>query len=122
VKYADDYLGGLDGHPIDLTPARTRRRRIGDGVRHEFVQDKVVAVVVGQVSNTDLYIPILRAPASWIAATGTGQQELASDLSFDIGGGLIVSWPPRGKRPRKRPQALWPSASTSRVHRPVHVR
>jgi len=91
VKYADDYLGGLDGHPIDLITCKDK----SDGASatacaNEFVQDKVVAVVVGQVSNTDLYIPILKgAGIPWIAATGTGQQELASDLSFDIGGGLI---------------------------------
>jgi branched-chain amino acid transport system substrate-binding protein len=91
VKYADSYLGGLDGHPIDLITCEDKSDGAsGTACANEFAQDKVAAVVEGQVSNTDLYIPILKgAGIPWIAATGTGQQELASNISFDLGGGLI---------------------------------
>jgi branched-chain amino acid transport system substrate-binding protein len=91
AKYANDHLGGIAGHKIELETCADK----GDGASatacaNQFVSDKVIAVVVGQVGNPDLYIPILEgAKTPWVIETPAGAKESTSPISFDLTGGLI---------------------------------
>jgi branched-chain amino acid transport system substrate-binding protein len=91
AKYATEHLGGLAGHPIEVVPCKDK----SDGASatacaNQFAETKVAAVVVGQVANPDLYIPVLRgAGIPWVVEVGAGQQEVASDIAFDLTGGTV---------------------------------
>jgi branched-chain amino acid transport system substrate-binding protein len=94
ANYADEHLGGLAGHPIKLLTCKDK----SDGASatacaNQFATSHVAAVVVGQVANPDLYIPILRAAGiPWIAEVGAGQQEVTSDIAFDLTGGTVGAY------------------------------
>ena len=94
AQYANDYLGGLSGHRIVLDICKDK----SDGVSatacaNKFVEDKVAAVVAGQLTNTDLYIPILQgAGIPWIIAVGSGLQEGKANTTYALTGGLVGSF------------------------------
>jgi branched-chain amino acid transport system substrate-binding protein len=77
VDYANAYLGGLRGHKIEIDRCDDKE----DGVSapacaNQFVDDDVLAVVQGQVSNGATYVNTL-SPAGipWIAYTGISVEE-----------------------------------------------
>lgn len=90
VAYANEHLGGLAGRPIELVICEDRSDGASaTGCANRMVEEEVAAVLVGQVTDPDLYMPILEsAGVPWIVPTGTGTQELTSDIAFAIGGGL----------------------------------
>jgi branched-chain amino acid transport system substrate-binding protein len=91
ARYANAHLGGLGGHPIQLVTCKDK----GDGASatacaNRFVEEKVVAVTVGQVPNPDLYIPILAtASIPWIVEQGAGRQEIGAANAFILTGGSV---------------------------------
>lgn len=84
VAYANDYLGGLAGHVIQLDECKD----LGDGASatacaNKFVDDKVVAVVEGQVADDTGYVTTLgKAGIPWTALTGVSAQAFTASNSF----------------------------------------
>lgn len=89
VEYVNAYLGGLAGHPIDLVVCKDKSDGAsGIACANKFVEEKVVAVVAGELANTDDYLPILEsAGIPWVNALPTGTKELSSKVSFGLSGG-----------------------------------
>lgn len=91
VAYANEYLGGIAGHEIELLTCEDR----SDGASatacaNRFVEEDVVAVVAGQVADEGLYMPALEAAGiPWIISSPTGGAALNSPVSFGISGGFI---------------------------------
>ncbi len=89
VDYANDYLGGLAGHPIQLVVCQNQGTPAGaTDCANQMVQKKVAAVVwpfTGQGSP----VPILTAAKIPVVETsGTSQAELTTPGVFSITGGF----------------------------------
>jgi branched-chain amino acid transport system substrate-binding protein len=91
VAYANDYLGGLAGHEIELVTCEDRSDGAsGTACANQFVEQGVVAVVAGQVADEGLYMPALEAAGiPWVISSPTGGKALGSPTAFGISGGFI---------------------------------
>ncbi|HVW43561.1 MAG TPA: ABC transporter substrate-binding protein [Amycolatopsis sp.] len=93
AKYANDHLGGLGGHPIEVVRCGDK----ADGASatacaNQFVQEKVVAVVAGQPARADLAAPIvMNAGIPWIGSSPSAAPELSGTNAFFFGGGFVGS-------------------------------
>jgi branched-chain amino acid transport system substrate-binding protein len=92
VDYVNNYLGGIRGRPLKLSTCFD----LGDGVSdttcaNRFVEERVPAVLVGEVSDADHYVRTLKgAGIPWINIGGTTASEFSSQNSFLITGGLVT--------------------------------
>lgn len=95
VKYVNSRLGGLSGHPIELVVCKDKSDGAsGVACANRFVEEKVAAVVVADLADTDLYIPVLQAAGiPWVSVMPTGAQELSSPISFGLSGGTTSIFP-----------------------------
>jgi branched-chain amino acid transport system substrate-binding protein len=91
VAYANDYLGGLGGHKIEV--ARCADLYSVDSSRacaDRFVREGVAAVVVGQPTNADAIVPtILDAGIPWVGSTPISASETGSPDTFFLGAGFV---------------------------------
>lgn len=72
TKYINDYLGGLNGHPIDLVLCRD----LGDGASlvtcgNQFVQDKIPVVIEGAITNENVIGTVTAAGIPWVGDVTT---------------------------------------------------
>lgn len=97
AKYANDYLGGVGGHPIQVVRCADK----ADGASatacaNQFVQEKVAAVVTGQPAQSDQMVPIVtQAGIPYIGASPTGSAEtLTAGPAFLAPGflGTLSAW------------------------------
>ena len=97
VKYANDHLGGLAGHVIQI-------ERCGDkadgasaaACANKFVEDKVAAVVAGQPATADQIVPVLlRAGIPWAGSSPAASSELNGTGTYFFGSGffgVLAAW------------------------------
>jgi len=93
VKYVNQYLGGLAGHPIKLficgnkgTPAG------GTDCANQMVEKGVVAVVLPYTGQGPAEVPIVTgAGIPWIGLAGASQAELSTPGAFALTGGFPVT-------------------------------
>ncbi len=88
VQYANDYLGGIAGHPIELFVCGNKSTPAGaQDCANQFVEKKVSAVVwpfTGQGSS----VPIITAAGiPIVAVSGSSAEELSTAGVFQITGG-----------------------------------
>lgn len=89
VKYANDYLGGLGGHEIELfvcgnqsTPAG------GTDCANQMVEQKVVAVVLPFTGQGAAQVPIITgAGIPYVTVSGASSAELTTPGAFVLTGG-----------------------------------
>ncbi|HVV12697.1 ABC transporter substrate-binding protein [Amycolatopsis sp.] len=91
AKYANDHLGGLNGHVIEI-------ERCGDkadgasaaACANKFVQDKVTAVVAGQPATADQIVPVLQgAGIPWVGSSPAAASEITGTGTYFFGSGFI---------------------------------
>lgn len=89
VDYVNNHLGGLNGHPIELSSCKDKTDNSSAvACANRFVEEGVAAVIVGEVTNADLYVPILQsAGIPWINVNPSGAEELTSPVAFQLSGG-----------------------------------
>jgi branched-chain amino acid transport system substrate-binding protein len=91
VKYANDHLGGLNGHVIEVVRCGDK----ADGASaaacgNTFVQDKVAAVVAGQPATADQIVPVVTgAGIPWVGSSPSAASEITSQDSFFFGSGFF---------------------------------
>jgi len=91
ADYANDYLGGLDGHKIDIVRCADK----ADGASaaacaNQFVQEGVATVVAGQPAITDQIVPTVHgAGIPWVGASPAGAAELGDDSAYFFSSGFI---------------------------------
>jgi len=91
AKYANDHLGGLNGHAIEIVRCGDK----ADGASaaacaNKFVQEKVVAVVAGQPATADQIVPVLLgAGIPWIGSSPSASSEITGTGTFFFGSGFI---------------------------------
>jgi branched-chain amino acid transport system substrate-binding protein len=91
AKYANDYLGGLGGHKIEIDRcAASSDPAVAQACANQFVRDDVSAVVAGQPLSTDAIVPtILGAGIPWVGSTPVAESETSSPDTFFFGAGFI---------------------------------
>lgn len=94
AAYANDHLGGLDGHPIDVVRCADKldaeaTETCGD----VFVQAGVVAVVAGQPATAEAIVPtVVAAGIPWIGSSPLSLPEIvATEDAFFFGSGAAGS-------------------------------
>src|SRR3954452_11507424 len=91
ADYANDYLGGLDGHKIEVVRCGDK----ADGASaaacaNQFVQDGVAAVVVGQAATADTFVPVVQgAGIPYFGASPAAASELADDNAYFVSSGFL---------------------------------
>lgn len=93
AKYANEHLGGIGGHRIDLVickngeePASAR------DCANQMVEAKVSAVVVTATGEGNILVPIIAgAGIPYVAASGQSHEELTNKLAFMWSGGFPAS-------------------------------
>jgi branched-chain amino acid transport system substrate-binding protein len=89
AQYANDELGGIAGHPIQITRcAEEEDTASATACANEMVQDNVAVTVIGGVGTGDVIVPILaKAGIPYVTVTGTSTAELTSPDAFSWSGG-----------------------------------
>ena len=84
VKYANSYLGGIGGHPIELKICKGKEDAASAAdCANQFVEAKVAAVVVTNTGQGDAMAPIItKAGIPYTSYSGASGSELASPNSF----------------------------------------
>jgi branched-chain amino acid transport system substrate-binding protein len=91
ADYANKYLGGLGGHPIEVVRCADK----ADGASaaacaNQFVQEGVVTVVAGQPAITDQIVPVVSgAGIPWVGASPSGAAELGDTSGYFFSSGFI---------------------------------
>jgi branched-chain amino acid transport system substrate-binding protein len=86
VKYANAYLGGLAGHPIQLFTCQGGETPAGSqDCANQMVNKNVVAVVMPFTSTGDSIVPVLtKAGIPYVALSGASADELTSKGAFAL--------------------------------------
>lgn len=97
VKYANENLGGIGGHPVQLVPCKSKEDPASArDCANQMVEQKVAAVVLATSGFGDLMVPIVtKAGIPWTSQSANGQAELVTPNSFAWSGGfvgVIASW------------------------------
>lgn len=85
VAYANANLGGIDGHPIDLTVCKEQEDPASAATcANQMVADNVAAVVVTETALGDVMAPIIqKAKIPYVSYLGASTAELtAKDYSY----------------------------------------
>jgi branched-chain amino acid transport system substrate-binding protein len=91
ASYANDYLGGLNGHKIEVVRCGDK----ADGASaaacgNQFVQAGVIAVVAAQPATADQIVPTIQgAGIPWVGSSPAATTELADDNAFFFSSGFI---------------------------------
>ena len=90
VAYANDYKGGLAGHPITLSICENQSTPVGgQDCANQLVQQHVVAVVLPFTGQGATEVPtITKAGIPYITLSGASAQELTTAGSFALSGGF----------------------------------
>lgn len=91
VAYANEYLGGLGGHRIEVERcADLYTVESSKACADHFVRAGVAAVVVGQPTNADAIVPtVVDAGIPWVGSTPISASETTSPDTFFLGAGFI---------------------------------
>ncbi|MGC5255636.1 ABC transporter substrate-binding protein [Gordonia sp. DT218] len=93
AKYANDHLGGIGGHPVDLVICKNAEEPASArDCANQMVEAKVSAVVVTSTGEGDILVPIITgAGIPYVAAAGQSHEELTNKLAFMWSGGFPAS-------------------------------
>jgi branched-chain amino acid transport system substrate-binding protein len=91
AKYANEHLGGLGGHPIEVVRCADKIDvAAAKACAEEFVRLGVVAVVAGQPTTSDAVVPAMAAAGiPWVGSSPVSQSEISSDDAFFFGPGAV---------------------------------
>lgn len=93
AKYANDYLGGIAGHPIVVARCSDKSDNASAAAcANKMVEDKVAAVVIGGAEpSADQIVPIIAgAGIPYVAAAGGAISELTTAGTFFWTGGALA--------------------------------
>ena len=91
ADYANDYLGGLAGHKIQIDRCGDK----ADGASatacaNKFVQDKVAAVVAAQPATADQLVPIIKgAGIPYFGSNPAASTELSDPMAYFDSSGFV---------------------------------
>lgn len=91
ADYANDYLGGLGGHPIEIVRCADK----ADGASatacgNRFVQEKVAAAVMGQPAQADQLLPtVVSAGIPYVGASPAASTEILRPEPFFFSSGFL---------------------------------
>lgn len=93
AKYANDELGGIGGHVIEVDRCGTKTTAAGaTACANQFVQDKVDAVVSASSGFGGTIVPIVvGAGIPYVGASGNATEEVTTDGSFMWSGGFAAT-------------------------------
>ncbi|MGW4365830.1 ABC transporter substrate-binding protein [Nocardia takedensis] len=75
VSYVNDYLGGVNGRPIELIPCEDELQvSLARDCANKFVQSEAVAVVSGEANNADT-VAAVTSPSGLAYLTAAGGQQ-----------------------------------------------
>jgi branched-chain amino acid transport system substrate-binding protein len=91
AQYANDHLGGLGGHRIEIERCADKSDpAVARACAEQFVRDGVAAVVVGQPATADAIVPtIVGAGIPWVGSTPIAASETSSPDTFFFGAGFV---------------------------------
>jgi branched-chain amino acid transport system substrate-binding protein len=91
AAYANDHLGGLDGHRIEVVRCADRiDPQSAAACAEQFVQAGVVAVVAGQPTTADAVLPTtVGAGIPWVGSSPLSPSEIATEDAFFFGSGAV---------------------------------
>jgi branched-chain amino acid transport system substrate-binding protein len=91
ADYANEHLGGLDGHPIEVVRCADKVDvAVAQACAEEFLRAGVVAVVAGQPTTADAVLPqMVQAGIPWVGSSPLSQAEIGSDSAFFFGPGAV---------------------------------
>jgi branched-chain amino acid transport system substrate-binding protein len=90
TEWANEYEGGIGGHPINLIICENQGTPAGGQVcANQMVQQHVVAVTLPFTGQGPTEVPtIVGAGIPYVALSGESEQELTSPGAFDLTGGF----------------------------------
>lgn len=93
AEYANDNLGGIGGHPIELVICKNAEEPTSArDCANQMVENKVSAVVVSTTGLGDILVPIITgAGIPYVSTSGQSTQELTNDNAFMWSGGFPAS-------------------------------
>ncbi|MFT4265241.1 MAG: ABC transporter substrate-binding protein [Nocardioides sp.] len=93
AKYANDELGGLAGHPIEIVRCGTKSDATGaTACANQMVEEKVAVVVSTANGFGDTIVPIVTgAGIPYVSASGNSAAEQTSDGTYMWGGGFAAT-------------------------------
>ncbi|MCW2546282.1 MAG: hypothetical protein JWN96_742 [Mycobacterium sp.] len=121
VKYANDNLGGIAGHPIDIVlncqtkedPATAR------DCANQAVAAKVDAVVVTTTAQGDQMAPVItKAGIPYVSASGAAASELTSPNAYMFTAGfpgVLLGWAAYAKQNGYKSLTVFPTGSPAVV-------
>lgn len=95
AQYANDYLGGIGGRPIELVPCLTLGTpESSTSCANELAgNDEVVAVALATDTSSDLIVPVVTgAGIPYVTGVGPSRADLTTPGSFAITGGAITQY------------------------------
>lgn len=95
AQYANEYLGGIGGRPIELVPCLTLGTPESSiSCANEMAgNDELVAVALATETSSDLIVPIVtEAGMSYVTAVGPSRADLTTPGSFAITGGAVTQY------------------------------
>ncbi|WP_162941951.1 ABC transporter substrate-binding protein [Desertimonas flava] len=95
AQYANEYLGGIGGRPIELVPCLTLGTPESTiSCANEMASnDELVAVALATESSSDLIVPIVTgAGIPYVTAVGPSRADLTTPGSFAITGGAVSNY------------------------------
>ena len=95
AQYANEYLGGIGGRPIELVPCLTlgTPESTISCANEQASNDELVAVALATESSSDLIVPIVtEAGIPYVTAVGPSRADLTTPGSFAITGGAVSNY------------------------------
>jgi branched-chain amino acid transport system substrate-binding protein len=91
AEYANEHLGGLAGHPIEVVRCADKvELAAAQACAEEFVRAGVVAVVAGQPATADAVVPAVTAAGiPWVGSSPVSRAELGSEDAFFFAPGAV---------------------------------
>ncbi|HZG88682.1 MAG TPA: ABC transporter substrate-binding protein, partial [Pseudonocardia sp.] len=93
AAYANEHLGGLDGHRIEVVRCADRiDPAVAAACADEFLKAGVVAVVAGQPTTADAVLPrTVEAGIPWVGSSPLSPSEIGTADAFFFGSGAVGS-------------------------------
>ena len=90
TKYANDYLGGIGGHPVTLDVCQTQANgATATACGNQFVQDNVVAVTAGSTGEElNVAPPVFAAGIPWVGQNNNSAPTLTDPKAFSLTGAI----------------------------------
>jgi branched-chain amino acid transport system substrate-binding protein len=91
AAYANEHLGGLDGHPIEVVRCADQiDLAAAQACAQEFLDAGVVAVVAGQPATSDAVLPQMAAAGiPWVGSSPLSQAEIGTESAYFFGSGAV---------------------------------